>query len=128
MRLAPPSQPPRVDMAHKSCCRRLTVGGFWIARADKAPAQEEGLARSAKATRVDNRVPRHQRLPKKVRRSREGDRRRCSGLWGISLDGHVSDGRLWGEQLAGPTEGRVGACVWRAGAYRPRTAAGYTVM
>ena len=30
------------------------------------------------------------------------------------MEGHGSDGRFWVEELAGPTNGRVGACVWRA--------------
>jgi hypothetical protein len=48
-------------------------------------------------------------------KSREWDGRQCSGLWAITLEGHGSDGRFWGEQMAGPIDGRVGACVWRAG-------------
>ena len=48
-------------------------------------------------------------------KSREWDRRPCGGLWGIRLEGHGSDGRFWCEELAGPTNGRVGACVCRAG-------------
>ena len=46
-------------------------------------------------------------------KSREADRRRCGGLWGIRLEGHRHDGRICGEQLAGPSGGRVVGGLWR---------------
>jgi hypothetical protein len=76
-----------------------------------APYKVLGRLHDDPSTRADGRRPKSAKARNRGRRIAAG----ASGLWGISLEGHGHDGRFWVEQLAGPTGGRVGGGVWRAG-------------